>query len=243
MKRIFCSLFLTLLVCGFLQCTLADKLFECNRKSFVACFFEEFMKAYNSNDVEKVVKMSGTTSRSWLQALDNNDKIEKIEIENCTLGSTTNVSTRITSISALGKKFSFNVDFSLFETNGEYCIEKMSVPAAENWNKQFNKSRETSEKLIQAINNHDVDQLKKLIYGDVGNDWEKEFSDRGLSWIAEAINDEVKIKKRRMLIQCVHGNEIEGRVPVFCRQEGSNVTRRVIFKDGKIYHGKLPEKQ
>ena len=64
MKSIFRSLLLTLLVCGFLQCTLADKLAEYNRKSFVACFFEEFMKAYNSNDAEKVVKMSATTSRS-----------------------------------------------------------------------------------------------------------------------------------------------------------------------------------
>ena len=236
MKSIFTSLLIAMFVYGFLQCALADKLPGC--KTSVALFFEEFMKAYNSKDAEKVVKMSGATSGSWLQALKNNDKIEKIEIENCVFGGTTNASTRITSVSAFGKKFSFNVDFLLFETNGEYCIEKMSIPAAEDWNRQFDKSRETSEKLIQSINNKDVNRLKKLICGEVGADWEKEFSNRGLTWIVDAINDEVKIKNKRMLIQCIRGNEIEGRVPVFCRQEGSNVTRRVVFKDGKIDRGK-----
>ena len=92
------------------------------------------------------------------------------------------------------------------------------------------------DKLIEAINKRDLDSVKGLVsFGDAA-DFETELSSRGLSWVKEAIDNRVKAPKYNLSTSREGKDIITGRLYVPCAPGGTNILRKVVFRDGKIDH-------
>ena len=196
-------------------------------------FFEDFREAFNAKDVERVKKMSGNTWNHWSKAI-NEGRFESVEILDITVGNQTNVIAKCVAVDSKNRTYPAEVVFTMKQEDGVYSIEKMRFPESERRSKELDKGMGAIEKLIEAINKRDLDSVKGLVsFGDA-DDFEAELSSRGLSWIKESIDNGVKAPKFNMSTSRDGRDTITGRLYVPCEPGGTNIKRKVVFKDGKI---------
>ena len=203
-------------------------------QAVIKVFFNEFKKAFNAKDVERVKKMSGDTWSHWSKAL-NEGKLESVEILDITTDKQTNVISKCVAVDSKNRSYPAEVVFTLKHEGGDYAIEKMRFPESERRSNELDNGMRTIDKLIEAINKRDLDSVKGLVsFGDAA-DFEAELSARGLSWIKEAVDNRVEAPKYN-LSASREGKDIAGRLYVPCAPGGTNILRKVVFRDGKIDH-------
>lgn len=199
----------------------------------IKAFFADFKEAFNAKDVERVKKMSGDTWNHWSKAI-NEGRFESVEIQDISVGEQTNVSTKCIAVDSKNRAYPAEVVFTMKQEDGVYSIEKMRFPEAERRSKELDNGMAAIDKLIEAINKRDLDSVKGLVsFGDAA-DFEAELSSRGLSWIKESIDKGVTAPKFNLSTSRDGRDTITGRLYVPCAPGGTNIMRKVVFKDGKI---------
>ena len=199
----------------------------------IKAFFADFKAAFNAKNIERVKKMSGGTWKHWSKAI-NEGRFESVEIMDISVGDQTNVITKCVAVDSKNRAYPAEVVFTMKQEDGVYSIEKMRFPESERRSKELDNGMGAIEKLIEAINKRDLDSVKGLVsFGDAA-DFEAELSSRGLSWIKESIDKGVTAPKFNMSTSRDGRDTISGRLYVPCEPGGTNIMRKVVFKDGKI---------
>lgn len=232
MKMVFCFM-LTMTLC--LNCFAKDNVESNLPKAEVVeveAFFKEFKEAFNAKDAERVRKMSGKTWEKWSENMEENYKIESIDIKAVNKDRMISVTTKTSAIDKNGSARSDEVVFTLGKYAENYAIEKMTVPEVAKRNQSMRDAVSMTKKFVASINNKDLSGVKDaLVIGDVLN-FETELSARGLSWIKDALSDNAKVRCEGVGWE---GNGcLVGDVYVCSASGGTNVLQRFIFKDGKI---------
>lgn len=199
----------------------------------IKAFFTEFKDAFNSKDIERVKQMSGDTWDHWSKAIDEG-KFESVEILDVVVDKQTNVFTKCIAVDDKNITYPAEVIFTLKHDGGGYSIEKMRFPESERRNKVLDDGMDVIRKLIEAINKRDLDSVKNIVSFADAADFEAELSARGLSWIKEAIDNCVNAPKYNMSASRDGKDIITGRLYVPCTPGGTNILRKVVFRDGKI---------
>lgn len=199
----------------------------------IKAFFGGFKEAFNSKDIERVKKMSGNTWRHWSKAI-NEGKFESVEILDIVVGNQTNVITKCIAVDAKNRTYPAEIVFTMKQEGGVYSIEKMRFPEFERRNKELDNGVDVIEELIESINRRDLDSVKGLVsFGDVAG-FEAELSARGLSWVIDAIDKRIEVPRVNVGASRDGKDEIIGRLNVPYAPGGTNILRKVIFKNGKI---------
>lgn len=204
-------------------------------KAAIEFFFKEFVNSFNSKDVERVRKMSGKTWEKWLGNMKNDVKLKSIVVRNVSRDRMISVTTQASAIDMNGRTRLDEVVFTLRKYDGDYAIEDMIVPEVDKRNKELRAAAGVVEKLILAINAQDMEAVKAILsFGDVPG-FETELSPRGLSWITNAVQNQIKVPRRGSGVS--RGNRrspLQGRVCVPSSTGGTNILEQFYFKDGKI---------
>ena len=196
-------------------------------------FFHDFQDAFNSKDVDRVRILSGNTWDYWKGTIDEG-KFASIEILDIRMRPATNVVTRCVAVGEDGISYPAEVVFTMGKVSGSYCIEKIAFPTVERMNKELIDAKETIFHLIAAINSRDYSNVKGFVsFGDAA-DFEADLSARGLSWIKEAIDNRIMVPRVNISTSRDENDVITGCLNVPCAPDGTNVLRKVVFKNGKI---------
>lgn len=197
-------------------------------------FFEEFRVACNEKDVEKVKKMVGRNWDYWSCNIDNSIKFESIEILDVVPEEATKVIARVSAVDGHGNRSTPQMVFTVIRRDGAYFIEKIAVPEVDKRNQEFKAADNVVEKLIAAISAQDMDAVKAtLVFGD-NPAFETELSSRGLSWITNAVKNQIQVPRRGSGVS--RGNEyvpLVGRVCVPRSPGGTNVLEQFISRTGR----------
>lgn len=202
--------------------------------SAIKAFFRGFSEALNSKDVERVKRMSGGAWGHFSERIGCKEKILGMEVLDIITDKQTNVVTKTTVGRDKGSPRSAEVIFTIKKVDGVYSIDKMAVPEANKRNLILDDTRRVLEKLAAAINGRSIEAVKGLVTFGETVDFEKELSARKLSWIKEAIDNCVQAPKFNMSASRDGNDTIIGRLYVPCGLGGTNIMRKVVFKDGKI---------
>ena len=201
----------------------------------IKTFFKVFTKAFNDGNSEKIKEISGNNWGDWSRNIERGVKIENIQILDVLTNGATNVVAKVIAVEANGKRSSPEIVFTLIKREGTYFIEKIAVPEVDKRNKELRAAVGVVEKLILAINAQDMEAVKAILsFGDVPG-FETELSPRGLSWITNAVQNQIKVPRRGSGVS--RGNRrspLQGRVCVPSSTGGTNILEQFYFKDGKI---------
>lgn len=199
----------------------------------IKAFFNDFKEAFNAKDVKRVKQMSDGTWDHWSKAI-NEGMLESVEILDITTDKQTNVITKCIAVDDKKMTYPAEVVFTLKHDGGVYSIEKMRFPESERRHEEFDNALKRIGQLSAAINNCDFGAVKSLVsFGDAA-DFEAELSARGLSWVKDAIDNRIKVPSVNMGVSRDGKDVITGRLNVPCARGGTNVLRKVVFKNGKI---------
>ena len=199
----------------------------------IKTFFKDFMEAFNAKDVERVKRMSGDTWNHWAKSM-NEGRFESVEILAITTENQTNVTTRCIAIDDKKRVYPARVVFTVKQEAGVYSIEKMRFPDSERRSKELDNGIHAVEGLIESINRRDLDSVKGLVsFGDVG-DFETELSARGLSWVKDTIDNCIRVPRVNISASRDGNDVITCRLNVPSPTGGTNITRKVVLKGGKV---------
>lgn len=203
-------------------------------KNALESFFRGFKEAFNSRNSDRVRNMSGASARQWLRWMKGKENLDEFEIVECVANSATNVTAKVYVIGGDRGRYAFDAVFAMKKSNGEYSIETMTLPESDRLNQDFDKAAESGARLIKAINDRDMDAVKETVsFGD-NQDFEAMLTPRGLSWIKESIDNGVRISRDSMIMSRASKTMLIGQVGVPFALSGTNIMRKVVFKDGKI---------
>lgn len=235
MNRLIHKLCLVLVAVIGVQCFAKDAAHPLpeGEQAAIKAFFTEFKDAFNSKDIERVKLMSGDTWDHWSKAIDEG-KFESVEILDVVVDKQTNVFTKCIAVDNKKRTYPAEVVFTMKRDGGRYSIEKMRFPESERRNKVLDNGMDVIRKLIEAINKRDLDSVKDLVSFADAADFEAELSARELLWIKEAIDSGVNAQKYNMSASRDGKDIITGRLYVPCTPGGTNILRKVVFRDGKI---------
>lgn len=196
----------------------------------IKAFFKEFKDALNSNDVEQVKRMSGSAWEHFSCRINCGDIVEAMDIIDVSIS---NVTAKTTVRDVNGDSRSAKVMFLMKKSDGLYSIDKMLLPESERRHNEFKESRNAIKRLEVAINNHDVEAIKReLSFGEV-NDFKGELLGRGLLWIDSALNCGNGAKASGAHVLRENDGVIIGRINVRSH-DGTMVLREVYFSGAKI---------
>ena len=203
-------------------------------KNALESFFRGFKEAFNSRNSDRVRNMSGASARQWLRWMKGKENLDEFEIVECVANSSTNVTAKVYVVGGDRGRYAFDAVFAMKKSNGEYSIEAMSLPESDCQNQDFDKAAESGARLIKAINDRDMDAVKETVsFGD-NQDFEAMLTPRGLLWIKESIDNGVRISRDSMIMSRPSKTMLIGQVWVPSAPGGTNIMRKVVFKDGKI---------
>ena len=196
-------------------------------------FLRDFTNALNSNDADRIKRMSGGAWAHFSSKLECKEIVEGFEIISVLTDKVTNVVTRATVVDKKGRPYNVDVVFDLNKVEGGYSIDKMRLPESERLHEEFEAANQNFKNLIVAIKAKDIDKVKKALpFGDVA-DFDAELSARGLSWITDAVNSDVVISGGWGVRRS--GKEgFVGHVEIPSMPGGTNVLHEVIFKGLRI---------
>ncbi|MBQ6136774.1 MAG: hypothetical protein IJI73_05330 [Kiritimatiellae bacterium] len=221
-----------------MMCTWLSFAIECNlpvaETAAIQSFFDDFKVAVNAKDAVRVKALSGKTWKHWSMAINDKGVFDAIEILDFKVGATTNVVTKCTVIGDNGRTNSTEVIFEMEKIDGIYSIARMAVPEIDNQNQEFDDAHNVVRQLIEAINSRRLDGVKRLLSFGGSKEFDAELSARGLSWIKASIEEGVMVQKVGSGVSRGGKDVITGRLNVPCAPGGTNVLRKVIFKNGKI---------
>lgn len=200
----------------------------------IAAFFKDFGEALNTKDAERVKKMSGETWKQWVEAMDDGGRFETFDVLGVTTGEQTNAVVKCKVVAKSGRAKTGEVVFTMKSVEGVYSIDKIIDPAGERRRKEFKDACHTLLQFATSINNRSMESVKAVVsFADV-LDFDAELSARGLSWIKEAVDNDVKIAQEGMGVSREGKDIISGRICVPDLLGGTNILRKVIFKGSKI---------
>lgn len=199
----------------------------------VKAFLREFTDALNSNDADRIKRMSGGAWKHFRDKINCKEKTECFDIVKISTDGVTNIITRAHVVDKNGEPYSVEVVYDLKKVDGVYSIDKMRLPESERRRAEYDIADGNFEKLISAIKNKDMSMVRlALPFGDVA-DFDAELSVRGLSWIKDAVNSDVHISGGWGVRRS--GNEgFVGHVEISSMPDGTKVLHEVIFKGMKI---------
>lgn len=204
-------------------------------------FFGDFRDAFNLRDVRRVEKMAGRTWRECKIAMSHEVELSAMEIIDVIADNCTNVVTKCIVTAKNGISEPAFIVFAMAKVDGAYSICKATDIAAEELNHEVDKAYESGRRIIKAINEGDILKIKGLIAIDDVADFRNEMSSRGLEWILVSIDKGIRISKHNMEIQRISTDKVVGWIPVPCSPNGTNILRKVLFKDGKIDRAAPPD--
>lgn len=202
-------------------------------------FFKGLVEAYNSGDIERIKKMTGNSAERWLRWLDGKERLVGVEVVGCSTDDAREVWAKVTLLGCGDDPYSFEAKIAMRKDEGAYRIEDMEL--SDGWNRLFDATIETSEKLIKSINDRDLTAVQGLIYRCGSNDFNAVLAERGLTWVKEAMDNGIKIPERRMKVQGTSGNCMLGQISIPDQDGGTNVMRRIVFVGGKIQRDDMAE--
>ena len=205
-----------------------------DEKAAIKTFFNDFKGALNAKDVESVKRMSGEAWKQWMETLDDGGRFEALDVLSITAGKQTNAVVKCMVVDRRGKAKTGEVVFTMKRVGGAYTIDKTIDPVGESRKKEFKDACHTLMQLITSINNRSMESVKAVLSFTDASDFDAELSARGLSWIKEALDKDVKISQEGMGVSREGKSIISGRIYVPDASGGTNIVRKVIFKDGKI---------
>ena len=203
-------------------------------KNALEVFFRGFKEAFNAQNFDRVKDMSGASARQWLRWMKGKERLDEFEIVECVANSATNVTAKVYVIGGDRGRYAFDAVFAMKKSNGEYSIETMTLPESDRLNQDFDKAAKSGARLIKAINDCDLDAVKETVSFGGNRDFEVLLKSRGLSWIKESIDNSVKISSANMIVSRVSKTILIGQVWVPSAPGGTNVLRKVVFRDSKI---------
>ena len=199
----------------------------------IKAFLREFADAVNSNDANRIKRMSGRAWKHFRDKIDCKEKTEGFDIVKISTDGVTNIITRAHVVDTNGKPYSVEVVFDLKKVDGVYSIDKMRLPESERRHEEFETADRNFEKLITAIKGKDVGKVKEALpFGDVA-DFDAELSARGLSWIMDAANSDVVISGGWGVRRSGKDGFV-GHVEISSKLGGTNVLHEVMFKGLQI---------
>ena len=202
-------------------------------------FFKGLVEAYNSGDIERIKKITGNSAERWLRWLDGKERLGGVEVVGCSTDDAREVLAKVTLLGYGDDPHSFEAKIAMRKDEGAYRIEGMEL--SDGWNRLFDATIETSEKLIKSINDRDLTAVQGLIYRCGSNDFNAVLAERGLTWVKEAMDNGIKIPERRMKVQGTSGNCMLGQISIPDQNGGTNVMRRIVFVGGKIQRDDMAE--
>lgn len=202
--------------------------------SAIKTFFNDVKEAVNAKDAERVKKMSGETWKQWVEAMADGERFETFDVLNITTGEQTNAVVRCKVVDRSGRAKTGEVVFVMKNVGGVYSIDKIIDPVGEHRRKEFKDACHTLLQLITSINNRSKESVKAVVSFADAPDFDAELSARGLSWIKEAVDNDVKIAQEGMGVSREGKDIISGRICVPDVLGGTNILRKVIFKGSKI---------
>ncbi len=203
-------------------------------RNAVKLFFDEFKEAFNTRNTEQVQILSGTSAKRWLRWMNGKEKIGEINIVDCVVDVSTNVTAKVSVNGGDKGHYAFDAVFTMKKTRGLYSIEAMALPEADRLNEEFDKAVDVGKRLIAAINGKDMAAVKATTSFSGCADFDAELSSRGLSWIKDSIDSGVEIREKGMKVMREGMNTLVGCVEIPCASGCSNVLMKVVFKDMKI---------
>lgn len=199
----------------------------------IKAFLREFADAVNSNDANRIKRMSGRAWKHFRDKIDCKEKTEGFDIVKISTDGVTNIITRAHVVDTNGKPYSVEVVFDLKKVDGVYSIDKMRLPESERRHEEFETADRNFEKLITAIKCKDIGKVKEALpFGGVA-DFDAELSARGLSWIMDAANSDVVISGGWGVRRSGKDGFV-GHVEISSKLGGTNVLHEVIFKGLQI---------
>lgn len=206
----------------------------------IKAFLREFADAVNSNDANRIKRMSGRAWKHFRDKIDCKEKTEGFDIVKISTDGVTNIITRAHVVDTKGKPYSVEVVFDLKKVDGVYSIDKMRLPESERRHEEFETADRNFEKLITAIKGKDIGKVKEALpFGDVA-DFDAELSARGLSWIMDAANSDVVISGGWGVRRSGKDGFV-GHVEISSKLGGTNVLHEVMFKGLQIDHAAPPK--
>lgn len=203
-------------------------------KQFVA----DFGGALQSNEVERVRKMSGETWAYWKGCMQLPGKYEGIEIVSIEAGESTNVLAKIHSVGGSGVRNTSEAVISLVKMNGDYCIANLDLTESRRMNEELEGASVVVENLVRAINNREMSEIRGLVtFGDAEN-LELELENRGLSWIREFMATGVRVKHDGVARKS--DETLTGGVKCVSSAR-TNSVMKFVFVNSKIDRAPLPE--
>lgn len=199
----------------------------------IKAFLREFADAVNSNDANRIKRMSGRAWKHFRDKIDCKEKTKGFDIVKISTDGVTNIITRAHVVDTNGKPYSVEVVFDLKKVDGVYSIDKMRLPESERRHEEFETADRNFEKLITAIKGKDIGKVKEALpFGDVA-DFDAELSARGLSWIRDAANSDVVISGGWGVRRSGKDGFV-GHVEISSKLGGTNVLHEVMFKGLQI---------
>lgn len=204
-----------------------------DEKTAIKTFFSDFKDAVNSKNIEIVKKMSGESWPHWSKVIDRG-RLESIEIMEFGADMLTNVVTKCIAVDSNNRYYPAVVVFTIRKADGVYSISKVRFPEHERRHQEFVNAQKTVKHLVLAMNNHDLSAVKGLVtFGDAA-DFEDELTSRGLLWIKDALDSGISVPLAGSGVSREENDAIIGRIYVPITPAGTNILRKVVFKDGKI---------
>ena len=200
----------------------------------IAAFFKDFVEALNAKDAERVKKMSGETWKQWVEAMYDGGRFEAFDVLSVAMGEQTNAVVKCKVVDKSGRAKTGEVVFTMKSARGVYSIDRITDPVGESRRKEFKDACYALQQLITSINNRSMESVKAVVTFADAPDFDVELSARGLSWIKEAVDNDVKIAQEGMGVSREGKDIISGRICVPDVLGGTNILRKVIFKGSKI---------
>ena len=225
----------TCLVCAYYS-AVADHAQRLPEKDSAAikAFFVDFKDALNAKDIERVKKMSGDAWKQWMETMNDGGRFEALDVLSITTGEQTNAVVKCTVVDRGGKAKTGEVVFAMKCVGGVFSIDKITDPVGEGRKKEFKDACRALMQLTTSINNRSMDSVKAAVSFADAPDFDSELLARGLSWIKEAVDNDIKIAQEGMGVSREGKDIISGRIYVPDVLGGTNILRKVIFKGSKI---------
>ena len=203
-------------------------------QAVIKAFFADFKDAFNAKDVDRVKKMSGDTWKQWQEAMNDDGRFDALEVLSITAGKQTNAVVNCTIVATSGRANSGEVVFTMKCVGGIYSIDKTTDPGGESRNNEFKGACRTLMQLITSINNCSMESVKTTVSFADALDFDSELTARGLSWIKDAVDNDVKISQKGIGVSREGKDIISGLIYVPDVLGGTNILRKVMFKGSKI---------
>lgn len=210
--------------------------------SKVKAFLSDFRDACNSQDLERVKKIAGGIWSQLSHSIMRAEKLGEIEVLNITTEGETNVTTRTTIQRGEGRgTYSQEVVFTLSKDRDGYTIDRVSVPAVEQRNKEIWDGIKVLEKLDIAIRHRSMDEVRELLSFGLSEEFDAELSKRGLSWIRDAVEGGVAVSFAGSGVRRERSSLVGLRIMTLDAATATNVERKVVFSGMKIDRAAPPK--